>query len=200
MTASGDIRSRLVYGLKIALPLLALVILSTLFLVSRRTDTEGAIPYADVDVDALAREQRLTAPEYSGLTDDGTEFLVRAGAARPLARGGGQAEDITAELVTAAGLTLGMRAAQGRMDPGAGVFTLAGDVLLETSTGYRIETQGLKASTVRTEVVSDGAIHATAPFGVLDAGAMALTSATETPDGYVLVFNQGVKLVYNPEN
>ncbi|MCV2867347.1 hypothetical protein OEW28_01735 [Defluviimonas sp. WL0002] len=200
MAGSGDIRSVLVYWLKILLPLLALAILSTLFLVSRRIDTEGALPYADVDVDALAREQRLTAPEYSGLTSDGTEFLMRAGVARPLEAGGGRAEDISAELRTQGGLGVEMSAAAGQVDPAAGAFSLTGDVVLSTSTGYRIETQGLTSYTSRTEVVSDGAIQATTPFGALEAGGMTLGPAPEGADAYVLVFKQGVKLVYEPEN
>ncbi len=200
MSEPADLRTLLVFWLKILLPLAALVILSTLFLVSRRIDTEEALPYAEVDVDALAREQRLTAPEYSGVTGDGTTFLVRAGVARPLAEGGGLAESVTAELETTGGLNLTMAAGTGNMDPAAGSLRLTGGVHIETSTGYTIDTQGLSASTTVTEVHSEGAITAMAPFGTLEAGAMSLATTDGGAEAYVLVFNRGVKLIYEPEN
>ncbi len=165
MANQTDLRSALVFWLKILLPLAALVILSTLFLVSRRIDTEGALPYAEVDVDALAREQRLTAPEYSGMTGDGTSFLMRAGVARPLSEGGGEAEDVTTELRTPRGLDVSMRAGMGKIDPASATMRLSGGVSIETSTGYTITATGLVASTAQTEVVSDGAVTANAPFG-----------------------------------
>ena len=58
-----DRHTRVVGWLKLALPLAALVILSTLFLVADRIDPEDALPYAKVDVEGLARAPRMTAPE-----------------------------------------------------------------------------------------------------------------------------------------
>ncbi|MGB3251218.1 MAG: hypothetical protein WBB13_18855, partial [Tabrizicola sp.] len=69
--ARVDRHTRLVGWLKVALPLTALAILSTLFLVARRIDPEAALPYAEVDVEDLAREPRMTAPTYAGTTEDG---------------------------------------------------------------------------------------------------------------------------------
>ena len=60
--AALDGWSRLVAALKVLLPLAALAILSTLFLVSNRINPEDALPYADVDVEARLREPRITAP------------------------------------------------------------------------------------------------------------------------------------------
>ena len=63
MATAGDGHSRLVFWLKIVLPLIALAILSTLFLVSRNIGGDGTVPFSDVDLDALARDPQLTAPE-----------------------------------------------------------------------------------------------------------------------------------------
>ncbi|MCB2104933.1 MAG: hypothetical protein KDE10_10625, partial [Rhodobacteraceae bacterium] len=139
-------------------------------------------------------------PEYSGMTGDGTSFLMRAGVARPLSEGGGEAEDVTTELRTPRGLDVSMRAGMGKIDPASATMRLSGGVSIETSTGYTITATGLVASTAQTEVVSDGAVTANAPFGTLDAGSMTLTSASDDPAAYVLVFNQGVKLIYDPKN
>lgn len=67
MAAFDNSYSRIIFWLKIALPLLALAVLSTLFLFSPRVDIDGALPYSEVDVEQLAREQRLTQPEYTSV-------------------------------------------------------------------------------------------------------------------------------------
>jgi lipopolysaccharide export system protein LptC len=83
--ARRDRHSRVVGWLKVALPLAALAILSTLFLLSDRIDPEDALPYAEVDVEELAREPRMTAPTYAGMTTDGAALSLTAVEARPSA-------------------------------------------------------------------------------------------------------------------
>jgi len=200
MAAFDNIHSRLVFWLKILLPLAALAILSTLFLISRRIDTDGVLPYAHVDVKELARDQRLTQPEYSGVTKDGTAFSLRAGIARPLADAGGAAQDVTATFETKDGLVLGLGADSAQVDTGAGLVSLDGNVMLSTSTGYNMSAIALTASLDATQMKSDGAVTATAPFGNLDAGGMVISRDATGKDGYVLVFNRGVKLLYLPQN
>ena len=85
--ARADRHTRVVGWLKVALPPAALAILSTLFLVARRIDPEAALPYAEVDVEDLAREPRMTAPTYAGLTSDGAALTLSAKEARPVAEG-----------------------------------------------------------------------------------------------------------------
>ena len=94
--ARRDRHSRVVGWLKVALPLAALAILSTLFLLSDRIDPEDALPYAEVDVEDLAREPRMTAPTYAGMTTDGAALTLTATEAQTVSRdrpsdGGGPA-------------------------------------------------------------------------------------------------------------
>ena len=72
MATSENLHSKLVVWAKVTLPLLALGLLATLFLFSRKIDPTDAIPYADVDVEERAREPRLTMPTYAGVTSDGS--------------------------------------------------------------------------------------------------------------------------------
>ena len=58
----ADRHTQVVGWLKVALPLLALAVLATLFLLSDRIDPDAALPYAEVDVAERAREPRMTAP------------------------------------------------------------------------------------------------------------------------------------------
>jgi lipopolysaccharide export system protein LptC len=70
--------SRLVGGLKVVLPIAALALLSTLFLLSDPPDPDRALPYAEVDVAQLARELRLTQPRFAGVLPDGREITLVA--------------------------------------------------------------------------------------------------------------------------
>jgi lipopolysaccharide export system protein LptC len=81
--AALDGWSRLVALLKVLLPLTALAILSTLFLISNRINPDDALPYAEVDVEARLKEPRITAPTYAGTTSDGAALEVTAAEARP---------------------------------------------------------------------------------------------------------------------
>lgn len=196
---STTLHSRLVALLKFALPLLALAILSTLFLVSRTIDPSDAIPYAKVDVEDRIREPRMTGPTYSGVTRDGAAFALSAESARPAGdTGNATAEGLTATLVTPGGETTRMIAAEAAIDIATGTVSMMGGVRIEAPQGYVIETQSLTAELDRTEVKTGGAISGFGPLGRLKAGLMVLKQAE--PDGrYVLVFKEGVKLMYTPK-
>lgn len=64
--AGTDGHSRLVGWLKVALPLFALAILSSLFLVARGIDPDGALTLSEADLADRLREPRITAPAYAG--------------------------------------------------------------------------------------------------------------------------------------
>lgn len=199
MAVSVQLHSRLVAWLKVVLPLIALAILSTLFLLSRQTPTEGTLPYADVDVNELAREQRLAEPEYSTVTADGASLSVVAKMARPdpARPGASSADDLSARIDAKSGLTVTIASRSGQLDPAANRATFTGNVRVETSTGYRLDSPSLWTSLDRTRLEADGPVAALAPFGTIDAGYMTLTAGDA---GYELVFKKGVKLVYDPQS
>lgn len=203
MMARDNTHSRVVAWLKVALPLMALALLSTLFLVSRRIMPEDALPYAEVDIEQLAREQRLGAPEYSGLTDDGAAINITARILRPdLGRSavpggtGADAEGLTARLQAANGTVTDLVSDAGSFDPEAQRMALSGNVHLRTSDGLAVATEELQGTLDRTELVAPGAVDAQMPMGALTAGGMRITGARS---GYLAVFNDGVKLVYHPQ-
>lgn len=202
MTSRDNPHSRLIAWLKILLPLAALGILSTLFLFSRTIDPSRAIPYAKVDVKKLAQEPQITAPEYAGVTHDGTSVTVSAEVAKnnPGAEGA-KATGLTARFETKGGARTEVKAAQGSVDPAKGLMALDGGVKITTSGGYSIDTQALTGSLDRTHLQSDSAVTATGPLGRIDAGSMVIDSQSaegSPPGAYVLVFKGGVKLVYTP--
>lgn len=199
--AYDNTHSRVVAWAKIVLPLAALALLSTLFLASGKLDPTDVIPYSDIEIAELAREPRLTAPEFAGVTEDGASLSVTARDARPDPDGGvgASATGIAAQVQTPDGFRAEITAGEGRFDPAGGRLILTGAVEMTLSTGYQLQTELLDIAIDRTRLTAPGAVHATAPFGQIEAGAMQLSAdAVATP--HLLVFNNGVKLIYLPQN
>ena len=194
-----DRHTRVVGWLKVALPLLALAMLSTLFLLADRIDPEDALPYAKVDVEGLARAPRMTAPSYAGTTSDGAALTLTAEEAAP---GGpddpARASRLRLDLKTPDGGTTELRAAQALVDQSARQLVLSGGVTMTTSTGYRLETAEVVAELDRSGLESRGEVVATGPAGEIRADGMSLRQDNRTPGTYLLVFNGGVRLVYRP--
>ncbi|MCB6178071.1 hypothetical protein LHP98_08000 [Rhodobacter sp. Har01] len=197
--ARADIHSRVVGWLKVVLPLMALAILSTLFLLADRIDPDAAIPYAQVDVEDLARDPRMTAPTFAGTTDDGTAVTLTAETARPVGQeGSAQAATVLARLDMPDGSTAELSAASVELDTEGGQLRLAGGVAITTSSGYLVLTDGVISALDRTRTESTGAVIAESPAGRLTAGGFALTRAEGQGETYLLVFTGRVKLVYKP--
>lgn len=200
MTLRENFHSTAVAWLKVALPLIALCILSTLFLVSRTVDPEAAIPDAKVDIAERVREPRLTLPTWAGMTEDGSALTVTASEARPGGGGtsGASAQTLHATLDLPDGGRIELVADTGRMQADGTRMTVTGGVVVTTPTGYRVTTDVLEARMDRTGLTSDSAVTATGPAGRLTAGAMQLTEVEDKAGSYVLVFNGGVRLIYDP--
>lgn len=189
-------RTRIVRWLRVLLPLVALAILSTLFLLSKQPGEDPSIPYADVDAEEMAREPRMTAPEYAGVTRDGAAISLRAdqvktGAGDGAAAAQGLRMTWRAEDGLAADLTAPEAAVEG------GVIQLGGGVRMTTSSGWAVTTPQIDSSTERSTITAPAEVQAFAPLGQLDAGAMQLSRDPESGD-HVLNFTDGVRLIYQP--
>ncbi|NPD14165.1 LPS export ABC transporter periplasmic protein LptC [Xinfangfangia sp. D13-10-4-6] len=212
----ADRHSRLVGWLKVALPLSALALLSTMFLLADRIDTDAAIHYAQVDVEDLARDPRMTTPTYAGTTSDGAAITMTATAARPATgtRSAG-ASDVTVRLDMPGGGSTDIRAKEAVLDTAASQLRLTGGVGIDTSSGYHIVTDVLTAALDRSGAKSEAPVNATGPQVTLTANSFSLqrqdkatgeqdaqpkveSADTNAVTPYLLVFSGAVKLVYEP--
>ncbi len=190
--------SRLVGGLKVVLPIAALALLSTLFLLSDPPDPDRALPYAEVDVAQLARELRLTQPRFAGVLPDGREITLVAEAAAP----DFETTDVivTDEIQGRIALTddafLLLDAGAGRIDVAQRVANLSGGVEAETTQGYRIQSDAMQVSLAEVGLDVPQRVQLQGPGLMLEAGAMTLGG----PNGAaVLSFTGGVRLLYQPQ-
>lgn len=192
-----NLHSRLVAILKVVLPLIALALLSTLFLFSRKIDPEDAIPYATVDVEDRLRDPKMTSAGFAGVTSDGASLTLSAAEARPAADGG-SLKLVVGALETPDGVTTELAAAAVALDTAVQMIELTDGAELRASNGYVVQAQGLGVATDRTYIESRGEVSAQGPVGQLTADHM-LLSQQGNAGPYLLVFNGKVRLLYQPQ-
>ncbi|SDY67831.1 hypothetical protein [Citreimonas salinaria] len=190
--------SRIIAWLKILLPLAALVLLSTLFLLSR--DTQDAIAPeigARLGVDGVSREQ-VREPSFAGVTERGETVSVVARSARPEGDGAVVAETVTAIVTLDDGTRIEMMAPSARLTESENEARLEGGVRFRSTSGYSFETEGLVARLDTVAGRSLGSIKGEAPAGTIEAGGMSISPGA-TKDDVQLVFTESVKMVYVPQ-
>ncbi|GLS86166.1 hypothetical protein GCM10010873_11400 [Cypionkella aquatica] len=188
--------SRLVSVLKVLLPLIALVLLSTLFLFSRKINPEDAIPYASVDVEDRLSDPKMTDAGFAGVTSDGASLSIAAAQAKPTAEGGAL-KTVQGLLQTPDGTKTELSSAAVSLNTAQKLIELTDGAELRAANGYVVQAQGFDVSTVDTRVESRGGITATGPGGNLTADHMVLSQQAEAGP-YLLVFNGKVRLLYQP--
>jgi lipopolysaccharide export system protein LptC len=195
MLGDDNLYSKFVGFLKITLPLAALALMSTVFVFARAPTQDSAVPYAEIE--EIAREPRLSGAQVSGVADDGSVIQLTAETARPL----GDVllvETMFASIDVVNGIHIDIRAGRGEINNATRIARLTGLARIETSNGYEMETAGITANLTTGQITSDGALEIQAPFGSLTAGQMII----ETPEGMggqVMLFQNGVRLVYTPQ-
>lgn len=201
MARGTGIYSQVVAGLKVLLPVIALGLLSTLFLFSRDTDPTRNLPLATVESLKGRSSETATGATYSGMTDTGAQVTMRAQMARPDPEAVDRliAETFDATIDFEDGSRVQISAPSAEMDNAGATARLTGGVEIDSSTGYTIRTEALTSAMTRVEIESDGAVSATGPSGTLDAGKLRII-ADDSPDAeegdVQLLFTDGVRMIY----
>lgn len=191
--------SQAVAWLKILLPLLALGLLSTMFLLSRRVDPATQVPFTvAADGDGITREQ-VTEPYFSGTTDSGAALTMTAQTARPVRDSDRiEADRLQATLIMPDGSEIALSAPAAVLSDSDDAAQLNGGVTVTSTTGYVLITDSLRSALSRVDIQSLGPVQGQGPAGTLSAGKMRVT-AMPGSDDIQLLFTDGVKLIYNPK-
>lgn len=193
--------SRLVSWLKVLLPVTALALLSTMFLISKSIDPTRSLTYARINLEELTGEQRISGPRFSSVTEDGAAITFSAESAVPEMGTSNRftAKTLAARIETPDGAAVDIDAALAVIDGGTKTVDLSGGVTLVTSTDYRIQSDGLTTALDATHVETTGSVTADGPMGHLTAGHAEITRNDAEEGAYLLVFKGGVKLIYQPK-
>lgn len=202
MAAADNRYSRFVAWVRILLPLAALALLASLFLVARTPVGTPNLPFTDLSLDELARAQRLNNPTFTGLTDDGRAITARAKTAWPHVIDSKRMDaiELWAELEIGNDGVMTITSDRGQLNTNENTAVLSGDVVVTTSDGYRLETEELTAALNSNEMETSGAVSGSGPGFTLDAGRMQIAPNPDAQGEVLVVFKDGVKLIYTPQN
>jgi lipopolysaccharide export system protein LptC len=192
--------TRLVWVLKVTLPLVALALLSMVFLLAETVDPSRAIPLAEIDVEERARDPRVSGASFAGVTDGGAALRLTAETARtdPGAVLRLEVSGLTLALEGQSGDEVTARADSGAIDRGSGTFDMRGAIEITATPGYRLESDLIEGALDRTWLHSPGPVSGAAPAGNLQAGSLRVTQDPAAPMSPRLVFSGGVRLLYQP--
>ncbi len=191
--------------LRLALPLSALVLLSTIFLVSRSIDPDRAVALSEIDLSALTREPRIGTARVAGVTQDMTALVIEAAA---ISAPGAQPQDEpvhlrldapSGKLSFVSNREVTFSSTTGTLDRSEDQVALTGDVQLHSSDGFHAHLPRLTASLSETRVSGDGGVRAIGPPGEISAETLSITVPQDATGGYLLAFSGNVRLIYLPE-
>jgi len=192
--------SRFITWVKIILPVLALAMLSSLVLFSKKIDPEMAIPFADTDVEDLAQNQRVGSPTFSTVTARGSAITISALSVLPDANSPDIvfAEFVTARIEGGAVDWIQLTAENAAINTAEQQASFTGAVEIETAQEYRVMTETLNTRLDIVDLSAPGDISIKGANFALSAGSMRLSEIEKSGENHLLVFKQGVKLVYQP--
>ena len=161
--------SRIVRWMKIALPVGALILIGAIFLVGRE---RAAVfdPGTAAQLAAMGTGMRLDNPRFSGVTEGGDPFVVTAEWALPDGTVPNRVdlEKPVGELQMGE-QTVTVTAATGELYREDERLNLTGDVVLETSDGYRVETPVVTVDLAARTAEAPDRLRAEGPRGAIEA-------------------------------
>ncbi|MCG7521715.1 hypothetical protein [Ruegeria sp. Ofav3-42] len=184
---------------KVLLPLVAIAMLSTVFLLSRSIETNVSVPFTQKDIDERLADQIVTQPDYRGTTRKGEDVQIEA--TRATQGTGGEAPtaaEFRGRLGLLSGGVITLDSNSGMIRPDKNTATFVGDVVITTTDGIVVTTDLLNTALDEIRGDTPGQVDGTGIIGDFTAGKM--TFGTEKKDGPVhIIFTDGVKLVYEPQ-
>jgi len=184
MTRGRGILARTAAWARLLVPALALILLSTLFLLTGGERDRAPERSVGIDLDLDRERIEAAAREIVRQRDSGDRAMVAG---------------ISLDLESASGMRIRLAADEGDISVGEDRAEFRKNVLVSTSTGYTLRGEGLSADLASQRIESVGPVTGEGPAGRLEAGRMILERGGGEDAPHVLVFKEGVRLIYLPE-
>ncbi|MFT3974818.1 MAG: hypothetical protein QM699_15605 [Amaricoccus sp.] len=200
MAPRPEVHSRVVTILKLGLPLVALALVASVFLVQTDDRLGGTINFSDADIDQLGQGLRLTNSVFTGTTQNGDRFRVAAATVIPDAAPPKRATitklDGSLELVE--GRTVSVVADTGDLDIASQRLDIAGNVRLSSSDGYELATDKATIDFVSGSFIAGDRVVTTGALGEITSGNLHVAPTTASGEARRFSFSNGVHVIYDP--
>ena len=189
--------SAFVAWVKTLLPIAALGMLSTIFLFSGKIDVTKSLPYAELNVAEIVREQRITKPYFTTISENGTEVALSAAyaSADPNIIDIYNVSEPSIVLKSKTGRRNQITAGFGKMNSTSQQAIVSQEVNVTGTPGFWFKTNSLDVDFERATAYSNEFFEGVTPIGAVKAGKMFMQMAA---DDRQIVFTNGVELVYQP--
>jgi lipopolysaccharide export system protein LptC len=193
-----DSYSFFIAWVKTLLPIVALGMLSTIFLFSGKVDVTQSLPYAELNVEDIIREQRITKPYFTGISEGGIEFALSAAYATPNASQPSilNVSKLRMEFKTPQGNTTEITAGLGEMNTETKNAKISRGVNLASKLNFWITTETLDIDFNDSYASTNGPFKGVFSLGSIESGNMVLKMIAGDQQ---IIFTNGVRMLYNPK-
>lgn len=196
-----EVHSRIVTILKLGLPLVALALVASVFLVQTDDRLGGTINFSEADIDQLGQGLRLTNSVFNGTTQVGDRFRIAAATlipdAAPPKRAAITTLDGDLELVD--GPTVSLSADTGDLDIPTQRLDISGNVRLTSSDGYVLVADKATIDFLAGSFIAGDKVVTTGALGEITSGNLHVSPADTTGDARRFSFSNGVHVLYDPK-
>ena len=195
----GDSYSAFVVWVKTLLPILALGMLSTIFLFSGKVDVTKSLPYAKFNIAEIIREQRITKPYFSGVSNNGTEIVLSAAYASSDIQNVDilNITELSIVLTSPNAKTIKITAGLGTLNSASQKAVISEDVYLSAIPGFWLKTNNLEVDLKQGVASTNNMFQGITGLGTINAGKLVIKMIA---DDQQIIFTNGVRLIYYPKS
>ena len=195
--------TRLITITKVVLPLIAIGLLGTVFLVTNDEAQEGGFTFTKADLNSLESGMRIDKPRMFGSNPNGDLYNFVADALLPdsLTPSLVEAQQISGEIKYQTGGNIQLSAQKAEFMLEGNQIRLSGGMLAVMSDGARVTGEGLLAELDTGKLTSNGSVSVTSPLGSIQAGNFRVELIGEGDEEKQMIwFENGVMLSFRPES
>ena len=195
--------SRAIKWAKLIMPVIAVLLLASVFIFGKEDALRSGTISIDADTINLTTDQKITNPQFSGLTNLGDSFILKAIEAMP--------DSPSPEKIDLIGPSLEFDALQGvvfKISSKNGLVNfikqsaeLNGNVYIDMTNGYKAISEKIQLNLKLGNLIAPNSVEASGPYGKIIAGSMELFKDFDNKTSQVsgnLNFSDGVTLIYLP--
>lgn len=198
-----DFRSRLVVILKIGLPLVALAMLSALFLIQNDDGLPGGgITFTQGDMEALGSGLSVTNPILTGTSQNNDRFRFTADRVVPDAAPPSRADmtKVAGHIDLDRGPSVELAAPGAALDFKTQRVAMQGPVDIVTSDGYHMRAATMNLDLAQGTLDAGPKVESRGPLGTITSGTLRIepTPGVTNATTRLVSFGNGVRLIYLP--